>query len=45
MTPEQLKNGLRKAPESPGIYMFKGSKNKALYIGKALNIKTVSRII
>lgn len=39
MTPKQLKNNLLQAPESPGIYIFRDSKNKSLYIGKALNIK------
>ena len=38
-----IKNNLRKKilkiPSKPGIYVFKGLKNKSLYIGKALNLK------
>jgi len=30
---------IRGAPEAPGVYLFKGSKNKIVYIGKATNLK------
>ena len=34
-----LKNMTQKAPINSGIYIFKNTKNKPLYIGKALNLK------
>lgn len=39
MTKDSLKNKVSKAPQSSGIYIFKSSAKKALYIGKALNLK------
>ena len=39
MTDAELKNQISKLPPKPGIYIFKNSKNKPLYIGKALNLK------
>lgn len=35
----KLKNRIKKLPAGPGIYLFKNSANKPLYIGKALNLK------
>jgi excinuclease ABC subunit C len=34
-----VKNKLRKVPSSPGIYIMKGAKEKAIYVGKAKNLK------
>ena len=31
--------GHKKIPSSPGVYFFRGPNNKALYIGKASNLK------
>src|SRR3989344_6618829 len=39
MTTEKLKNIAKKLPSKPGVYLFKNHKNKALYIGKAQNLK------
>lgn len=39
MNSNQLKEQIKKLPTRPGIYLFKNSKNKPLYIGKALNLK------
>jgi len=39
MLNKDLKEQIKKLPGKPGIYLFKNSKNKPLYIGKALNIK------
>ena len=39
MTTDRLKEQIKKLPAKPGIYLFKNSKNKPLYIGKALNLK------
>ena len=39
MTPIELSKEIRNLPNNPGIYLFKNSKNKPLYIGKALNLK------
>ena len=30
---------INKAPEEPGVYLFKNSKKQYVYIGKAVNIK------
>jgi len=30
---------INKAPEEPGVYLFKDSKKQYVYIGKAVNIK------
>src|SRR3989344_1441274 len=35
----KLKEQLKKIPANPGIYLFRDSNNKPLYIGKALNLK------
>src|SRR3989339_1527081 len=37
MTHEKLKNSIKKAPKSAGIYIFKNN-SRFLYIGKAINI-------
>ena len=34
-----LKEKLHEAPSSPGIYIMKGAKEKAIYVGKAKNLK------
>ncbi|MBI4709852.1 MAG: GIY-YIG nuclease family protein [Nitrospirae bacterium] len=34
-----LKDKLREAPSSSGIYIMKGAKEKAIYVGKAKNLK------
>jgi excinuclease ABC subunit C len=34
-----IKEKLHDVPSSPGIYVMKGAKDKALYVGKALNLK------
>lgn len=39
MTIDTLKENLKKIPTSAGIYIFQDTKNKPLYIGKALNLK------
>ncbi len=39
MTGDKLKKEIKKMPVKPGIYIFKSTKNKPLYIGKALNLK------
>src|SRR5262249_13399738 len=39
MTKEELKHAIKNAPSKPGLYTYKDSRNKYLYIGKALNIK------
>src|SRR3989344_7977543 len=39
MNTAQLKEQTKKMPSRPGIYLFKNSKRKPLYIGKALNLK------
>jgi len=39
MTLAQLKEQIKKAPAGPGIYIFKDSQNRPLYIGKALNLR------
>jgi len=36
---ESLKEKIIQAPPSPGVYIFKNSKNKPLYIGKACDLK------
>ncbi|HCB69671.1 MAG TPA: excinuclease ABC subunit UvrC [Persephonella sp.] len=36
---EDLKNLIDEAPQSPGVYLFKGKKGEYIYIGKAKNIK------
>ncbi|HLA50431.1 MAG TPA: GIY-YIG nuclease family protein, partial [Thermodesulfovibrionia bacterium] len=35
----ELKEKLREAPSSSGIYIMKGAKEKAIYVGKAKNLK------
>lgn len=35
----ELKEQIKNLPVSSGIYIFKSSKNKPLYVGKALNLK------
>ncbi len=30
---------VQKAPEAPGVYLFKGDKNEVLYVGKAKNLR------
>src|SRR3989344_7769173 len=35
----QLKKLQLRLPQKPGIYLFKNNQGKALYIGKALNLK------
>jgi len=30
---------IKGAPRAPGVYLFKSSKNKIIYIGKAANLK------
>lgn len=35
----QLKEQIKKLPTESGIYLFKNSKNRSLYIGKALNLR------
>ncbi|MBI2003656.1 MAG: GIY-YIG nuclease family protein [Parcubacteria group bacterium] len=32
-------NQIKKAPQSPGVYIFKNKKGRFLYIGKAVNLK------
>jgi len=39
MTRIQLRETVKKLPTQSGIYLFTDSKNKPLYIGKALNLK------
>lgn len=39
MEREKLKNIIKKTPASPGVYIFKGSGNRKLYIGKAFRLK------
>src|SRR3989338_7073784 len=39
MIENNLRKKILKIPSKPGIYVFKGIKNKSLYIGKALNLK------
>jgi excinuclease ABC subunit C len=34
-----LKEKINRAPNLPGVYLFKNSKNKIIYIGKASNLK------
>lgn len=34
-----MKDQLRKVPQKPGVYMFKGAKGNILYIGKARDLK------
>ncbi len=33
------KNLYEKLPDSPGVYLMRGAKNKLLYVGKAINLK------
>jgi excinuclease ABC subunit C len=35
----ELSEQIKKLPSGPGIYLFRNSRNKPLYIGKALNLK------
>lgn len=37
---DKLKKQIKNFPKKPGVYFFKNSKGKILYIGKALNIKS-----
>jgi excinuclease ABC subunit C len=34
-----IKNAVKKFPDSPGVYIMKGAKNKVLYVGKAGSLK------
>jgi len=36
---EKIRQKIKKLPQSPGVYIFKNSLDKILYIGKAKNIK------
>ena len=36
---EILKNRLKDAPKTSGVYLFKNKKDVPIYIGKAINIK------
>ena len=36
---EILKNRIKDAPQSSGVYLFKNKKDNPIYIGKAINIK------
>ena len=35
----ELKEQIKKLPAKPGVYLFKNSRNKPLYAGKALDLK------
>jgi len=35
-----IKKEVKNLPSSPGVYVFKNSLNKTLYVGKALNLKS-----
>ena len=39
MKTDILAKKLKKVPKTPGVYIFKDSKGKPIYIGKALNLK------
>lgn len=39
METSQLKKQVKKLPAKPGIYLFRNSRKRPLYIGKALNLK------
>jgi len=39
MTNQKIKDQLKKLPKKPGVYIFKNSKGKIIYIGKALSLK------
>ncbi len=34
-----LEEKIKKAPETPGVYLFKGEKGEVLYVGKAKNLR------
>lgn len=34
-----VKEQIDRAPESPGVYLFKGEKGKVLYVGKAIRLR------
>jgi excinuclease ABC subunit C len=36
---DHLKEKIKRAPTSPGVYLFKNKKQKIIYIGKAANLK------
>ena len=36
---EILKNRIKDAPQTSGVYLFKNKKDNPIYIGKAINIK------
>lgn len=36
---EPLRDKVRRAPARPGVYIFKGAKDKVLYVGKAKNLR------
>ena len=40
MTALDLKKQIKNLPAKSGIYLFLNSRNKALYIGKALNLRS-----
>ncbi|MBM3710044.1 MAG: hypothetical protein FJW61_06455, partial [Actinobacteria bacterium] len=35
---DDIKNTLSVIPKKPGVYLFKDSKNRIIYIGKAKNL-------
>lgn len=39
LPPNLLKSDIDSLPNSPGVYYFKDSKGKVIYVGKALNLK------
>ncbi|MDP2647756.1 MAG: UvrB/UvrC motif-containing protein [Candidatus Yanofskybacteria bacterium] len=43
MTSDSLQSATKTAPKTPGVYTFRNSKGRPLYIGKAANLK--SRIL
>lgn len=36
---DNLKNKIKELPKKPGVYVFRGSSGKIIYIGKALSLK------
>ena len=39
MDKEQLKEELKKIPQSPGVYLMHGPQDEIIYVGKAVNLK------
>ena len=39
MIPSKLKSQIKKLPNSAGVYIYKNSSGKIIYIGKAINLK------